>query len=465
MGEDVIKKNEVPRLGRHPTRIVLESLGELEFRSISGRDSKIIFELLKRVGDDKEFALALLHNQLVKPEIDLEKFRDFSDSDIRLLIKEFIKDEYNLSDYFNETEDSEFFENFRNAIEEYLLNINKSMIDSLYNIDVFSQNYVNVVRPIDLSSVFPKTINLGPIMRALSGFNDLSKVITSVSKIDYSKIINASSLGAASLAAATNQINSTANLLSNVLGPQINTWNHWADVNKQLFNETFEQWDKFEKRYKIARAEAISALKKYKWFMTPSLPIDFVFSAVKIGRRSGNQRRMMNILFVEYFSEDNFVNLRELLDVWASKNVFDHRMKIFRDCVSVITQSDKKTNPSNLVIPTLIAQIDGIQREFMASNGIIFKKKGGLKDSRGHGVKWRSWYENLTSDGELLDSANDIFLNILFQDADHGKPLKTPYTFSRHKIMHGEYYRYGRFDNTIRAFLILDFFAALMDDS
>lgn len=34
-------------------------------------------------------------------------------------------------------------------------------------------------------------------------------------------------------------------------------------------------------------------------------------------------------------------------------------------------------------------------------------------------------------------------------------------TFNRHKIMHGEYLKYGRIDNTIRAFLILDFLATL----
>ena len=61
----------------------------------------------------------------------------------------------------------------------------------------------------------------------------------------------------------------------------------------------------------------------------------------------------------------------------------------------------------------------------------------------------------------MLDLANEIFLNILFQIAYPGKPLKTPFTFNRHKIIHGEYLKYGRIDNTIRAFLILDFLATL----
>jgi len=57
----------------------------------------------------------------------------------------------------------------------------------------------------------------------------------------------------------------------------------------------------------------------------------------------------------------------------------------------------------------------------------------------------------------LDELANEVFLNILFQGSQRGEPLKTPFTFNRHKIMHGEYVKYGRIDNTIRAFLILDF--------
>jgi hypothetical protein len=113
-----------------------------------------------------------------------------------------------------------------------------------------------------------------------------------------------------------------------------------------------------------------------------------------------------------------------------------------------------KCNPSNFVIPTLIAQIDGIRIEFMDQNGLSFWTKDKV---------WKRWFEGQTSNQELLDLANDIFLNILFQKSQPGKPLETPFTFSRHKIMHGEYLRYGRIDNTIRAFLILDFLATLSE--
>ncbi len=111
-----------------------------------------------------------------------------------------------------------------------------------------------------------------------------------------------------------------------------------------------------------------------------------------------------------------------------------------------------KYNPSNIVLPTLIAQIDGIRIEFMNRNGLSFWTKV---------EKWKGLFNGLTLNQKLYESANDIFLNILFQESQPGKPLETPFTFNRHKIIHGEYLKYGRIDNTIRAFLILDFLATL----
>lgn len=52
---------------------------------------------------------------------------------------------------------------------------------------------------------------------------------------------------------------------------------------------------------------------------------------------------------------------------------------------------------------------------------------------------------------------NDIFLNVLFQKTMPGEDYKTSIHFSRHKILHGENFRYGRKDYTMRCFMILDF--------
>jgi hypothetical protein len=185
---------------------------------------------------------------------------------------------------------------------------------------------------------------------------------------------------------------------------------------------------------------------------------------VKIGGRKGNQRKIINRLYVDYYSSNNFEHLESLVDGWETNEIFKPRMKILRDCVFVMKNAKGKYNPSNIVLPTLIAQIDGILKEFMVQEGLLFDvKKRKWKDKNGEVVYWKEWLEDQTQNQELYDLtlANDIFLNTLFQKAYTGEPLGTPFTFNRHKIIHGEFLKYGRIDNTIRALLILDFLATL----
>ncbi len=229
-------------------------------------------------------------------------------------------------------------------------------------------------------------------------------------------------------------------------------WQEWIEENKRLFDNYTKFWQIFQEQYKITEQEAIQILRKYKWFITPSLPSDFVFVVVEIGRKPSNQRSAMNRLFVTYFSSNNFINLENLVDGWKTNAIFKPRMKIFRDCIFIMRNAKGRQNPSNSVLPTLIAQIDGIRVEFMKRNGLSFWEKDKV---------WKKLFKDQTPNQDLSNLVNDIFLNILFQKSQPGVPLETPFTFNRHKVMHGEYLKYGRIDNTIRAFLILDFLSSL----
>lgn len=296
------------------------------------------------------------------------------------------------------------------------------------------------------------------ITQAIKPYADFNKEVSRVFK-HYTEY----QLGLVkSLTSTIEQYQEILRISSEAFTFQINLWGKWVEQNRILFDSYTGYWQRFQKQYKITEQEAIGILKKYKWFMTPSLPMNFVFEVVKIGKRKGNQRKAMNRLFIGFFSSKNYEELETLVDEWETNNIFKPRIKIFRDCVNAIKSSKRNNNPSNVVLPTLIAQIDGIQTKFMQEKGLaIDLKKGKWKDIKGNVVDKKVWFKDLTSNQEMLGLANDIFLNILFQKAQTGKPLKTPFVFNRHKIMHGEYLKYGRIDNTIRAFLILDFLATI----
>lgn len=116
-------------------------------------------------------------------------------------------------------------------------------------------------------------------------------------------------------------------------------------------------------------------------------------------------------------------------------------------------------------MPTLITQIDGALTDYLNSKGIPWdcdyddwtnRKTGKVRIGR------KTQFKNLKPKvltTQLDNLANDIFLNILFQKSQRGKPLATPFNFNRHKIVHGESVKYGRQDYIIRAFMVLDLFA------
>ena len=59
-----------------------------------------------------------------------------------------------------------------------------------------------------------------------------------------------------------------------------------------------------------------------------------------------------------------------MCEIWASNPLFEGRIKIIKDCINLLKTNNKNINYSNLIVPTLIPQIEGIQMEFMKMNGL-----------------------------------------------------------------------------------------------
>ena len=448
-------KTEALKLNYLNTKSKAKTFGEVELKDISFGDVKFFVEFLNKTKDNKEFVILVLYHQLIAPQISLTEFGKISDEELIKLARDFVRQEQHTFKHFKETTDAEFFTNFREAIKEYHQRQVEQLQATIEPIKAIKKTFEDFNK--QYASIIKQTIK--PTSYITESIKGISKV---AEQFREAQLRVAESLRpvrealriAESVGPVIKQYQLIARNLSEVLTPKIIFWQWWVEQNKKLFDSYAKFWHAFQKQYRIAEQEAIQILSKYKWFITPSLPLDFVFKAVKIGRRRGNQRKAINRLFVDYFSSENFKNLENLVDGWETNKIFKPRMKVFRDCVFAMRNAKDECNPSNFVLPTVIAQIDGIRVEFMDQNGLSFWTKDKV---------WKGWFKGQTPNQELLDLANDIFLNILFQKSQPGKPLKTPFTFNRHKIMHGEYLRYGRIDNTIRAFLILDFLATLSE--
>lgn len=428
-------------------KLRLRTLGKVELKYISTGDAISFLKILSEEKlSDREFVLKILHNQLIKPKINFEEFKKLSDKELIKIAKAFLKKETQIFQYFKDTGD--FFKDFRFAIKKYY----KEQFEKIKNIIDPKIKYIkDILNTFSIRFAPSITLNLDlrlNIQKCLQGIDEISKELE---EVQLRNLLN--------LKIITEEYYSFAFNINEYLKPNIVNWQKWVGkYESTIFYNIFKTWEKFSKEYKIDIKKSIKILKKYKWFISPSMPTSFIYKAVEIGEKKGNQRGAMNKLFVEYFSKNNFKNLKNLVEGWKNNNIFKPRMKIFRDCISILKSAKRSSNPSNLVIPTLIAQIDGIRSEFMKQSGLHYdtrKRRWGDKSSKK--INKRKWFIKQTLNSELLDIANDVFLNILFQGANPGEPLKTPFTFNRHKILHGEYLKYGRIDNTIRAFLILDF--------
>lgn len=297
--------------------------------------------------------------------------------------------------------------------------------------------------------------NMLAISQTLSGMDAMSETIK-----DLDSIFNNSAI-------------SQAVMILNAIQPQISFWNDWLNNNRQIFKfyeDSNAFWKNVRERYNISKKKALTCIKKYNWFISPSMDPSIVYNIVSVCKSDSKSNwGNINHAFYDYFLENDCEKLDLFVDNWSSNPIFEGRMKIIRDCVEIIKNPPKNVNFSNLIVPVLISQIDGIQMEFMNQRGLKVDRKKVVcdfegnrkKDEHGQNIKHRQYIRELTSNDEFLDAMNDVFLDVLFQHTERGEDHETSIKFSRHKIMHGEHFTYGRKYNAIRCFMILDFFHGL----
>ncbi len=427
------------------------TLGDVELKYVSYGDTIEFAKILQEALKDRDFVAKILFRQLVKPEISVDDFQKISDVELEVLAKAFVKNENHTFKYFQDTGD--YFKDFKKALvvghEKHIEELRKTfepIIKSAQEtLTTFSKNYASVIQQtIDGTSY---------IQESMRGLAEVAKQVSDTQRRLFE-----------SIKPAIEQYQATAKIIAESLRPQIDFWQKWTEQNKRVFDSFSNYWAAFQKTYNIAEQKAVGVLQKYKWFITPSFPMPFIFEVVKLDKKKGRQDKAVNGLFIKYFEAKNWRNLEGMVNDWKNKPLLKKRYKILADCVEVVKIASKKdVNGANVVLPTLITQIDGALTDYLNSKNIqwdcdyddwIDGKTGKVKKI-GRKTQFKNSKPKVLTT-QLDDLANDIFLNILFQRSQKGKPLATPFSFNRHKIIHGESIKYGRKDYLIRAFMVLD---------
>jgi len=441
-------------LDKNNTRTQLESLGAVELRYISLNDSIEFARLLQEESVDRDFVSQILYRQLIKPEITFADFQKLSDKDIEELARAFVKNEGYTFQYFQETGD--FFKDFKRALavgrekhaEELVKTLQPIIKPAQEALSAFNKNYAPLIQQTIAGASY--------IRESLQQIASIANQIGDTQR----RIIE-------SMKPAIEQYLSLVKTITESLRPQIDIWQRWVEQNKGIFDKFSGYWAEFQRQYNVAEQKAVEVLQKYKWFITPSFPIPFIFKVMELDETKGRHDKAINSLFIEYFEANSWQNLEIMASGWKKNPLFKKRYKILMDCIEAVKMASKKgINEANVVLPTLITQIDGVLTDYLNLKGLQwdsdYDDRVDTRTGKVRKIGRKTQFKNAKPKvliTPLDDLANDIFLNILFQTSQKGKPLKTPFNFNRHKIIHGESVRYGRKDYLIRAFMVLDLLA------
>lgn len=229
--------------------------------------------------------------------------------------------------------------------------------------------------------------------------------------------------------------------------------NEWVELWRPV-SDYFREISEFIDKYPQLEAEALDVLKKYHWIPFSTMPDEFLYELILLSRAPGNRTKPINLMYINYFLSNNAANLVEMVDSWRDNPLFLPRMKILRDCVAVTRMSGARLNAANVVLPTLVAQVDGILTDLGQRNGVSLPGK--------RGVQFNSWLTEVTKDEYFAERMNDFILQVLFHPTQNGeKEIPIPYRYNRHKVLHGQHLRYGTLPDLLRTFLVLDYLAQI----
>lgn len=452
--EKTISLEELIDLLNEPIEIKGETLGILNFRCIYDADYLFIENCLNEEMDQEIFCKRFLINQICDPILTLDDFNDVDENEIRLILKKYIEVE-NLEDYFDFNNSKDIFIIFKEGMESYRNHVNSIIIGNQLSLLESANSIINSFNFHESLTSYLYMVN----EVSIGAMSQTGKILTAVSQMTIPNISNH----------VSQMINSSAMLsaanMMKVVNQQTAIWQNWINANSIFLNQITRDialfWDNFQINYKIPSLDAQKCLKKYNWFISPNMNIPIVYDIMEVCNSSSeHKQKEINNIFVNYFLENNYGKLDGMVDKWSNNPLFKRRIKIIKDCVNIMKVSGNDINYSNLVVPTLIAQIDGIQNEFMKLNGFQINRYGFI-DSEGNKIGKEDYFRKLTSGNEFFDSMNDFFLEVLFQTVYPGEKCKSLH-FSRHKILHGEITNYGQKVFTIRCFMILDFLSELM---
>lgn len=257
----------------------------------------------------------------------------------------------------------------------------------------------------------------------------------------------------------------------------LKTWNTFLQQN-------MEQWNVWLSALPTDEDIKLYKLYKHGWVITPTLIQKGILKDATAADMAKSTNAQINSMFLLCFQKDNWKLLQDMIEAWKGNPYFTKRMKIFSDALSLLqihrpnARSNPRLNVSLFIVPTLIAQIEGITADIAADLGFVKNDRHQWihPDIEGKVFGTVDWINHLEANSPYQGDyyAAGILIEFLFSYAENFKVTKKnkrkevkrfeerpEANFIRNYILHGVKTDYGKIDHVLRLFLILDFLAAM----
>lgn len=214
---------------------------------------------------------------------------------------------------------------------------------------------------------------------------------------------------------------------------------------------------KYEEVELDAQAAAPVLSKANLWF-PPSAPLALLRALGKVAENENPSPGQVEDLFLNYYGNDNWAALREMVTSWEEIPHFNPRMAIINDALKAHVEG-----MYTLSIPALLPQIEGVAGNILGMS-IARKTKGHIGElleeeypivfstaSKDLLIRFVTEvlytgadYDNFSSSLESMGFAESDFLN-------------------RPAILHGVHINYANEGHSLRAFLLLDALSAICE--
>ncbi len=273
------------------------------------------------------------------------------------------------------------------------------------------------------------------------------------------------------------KLSQSCTFASELISPAISNLVIAQKTIKQMTSVLIPQIAKLQESYykqyqEYKNEEFPEDLKDFTWLLPqdlmndPESPLYSLPRLVRIYKRKENKIKLQKQIdkqIIGVVKQDNWVLLEILINRWEEKGTLfsAERIQIYRDCLKIIRRFGKQTS-ANVVLPTLIAQIEGLWLDLLKNKGVNIenyyheeRKKYGKITLK----KQKKELFQLINDNDINEQVFfEILTGVLFCDSDK---MSGDIDFRRHKIMHGRVSDYGDIASVIKAFFIIDYLSRI----